>query len=85
MCFSNIYGGPRVVTLSHFFREREREMDSSNVALMKIVPLIFLSMTILDFLVMNEDLIKVDLSNSWNCNMQKIPFYESSCHSTEKS
>lgn len=64
MCASQIFmedpGSP--LSLTHFHREREWEMDSSNVALMKIALLIFLWMTILDFPVVNEDLIKVDPS-----------------------
>lgn len=57
-------------------------MGPPNVALMKIVQLIFLWMIVLDFLVVNEDSITVDLSVVVKtCNSYCIS-YESSCHGT---
>ena len=56
MCASQIFmEDPGRLSLT--VPRREREMDSSNVALMKILPLIFLWVTISDFPVVNEDLI----------------------------
>lgn len=49
MCASQIFMEDPGSPLAHSSTEREREMNSPNVVLMKIVPLIFLWMTILDF------------------------------------
>lgn len=56
MCASQIFMEDPRSSLSHSSSEREREMESPNVALTKIMPQIFICMTILDFLVVNEDL-----------------------------